>query len=260
MISVAIAYYNRRQHLINTLWSMTKSKYKDFEVIVVDDGSVDNQRIEDLEKQFTFLKVIRINPTEKTHTNPCVPFNIAIGQTIGDIIILQNPESLHYGDVLQHAANNIEKNKYLAYSTVNKDIVNQISGFNWNVGEINTLIKIDINDRTTNHWYCHKIFRPEAYNFCTVITREDLKELNGFDERYAFGIERDDVEFLTRIKRKKMEIVFVDEVIVIHQSHTPFYYINQRLNELRNKNHMLFAQTTARENIIKANPNKTIIE
>jgi len=260
MISIAIAYYNRKAHFLNTLRSMKKSKYKDFEVIVVDDGSDDVHRIKDLEKEFGFLRVIRIEKHEKRHTNPCVPFNIAIGETKGDIIIIQNPETLHYNDVLDYTANHIDKNKYLAFTTTNKDIMNVLNGFNWNEKEITDVIKIHFNDTMNNQWYCHRLFRPEAYNFCTAITREDLKELNGFDERYAFGIERDDVEFLTRIKRKGMNIVFVDDVIVIHQKHALFNYQNPRLNELRNYNHRLFAQTTAIENIIKVNPTKTIIQ
>ena len=87
-----------------------------------------------------------------------------------------------------------------------------------------------------------------------------MKELNGFDERYAHGVERDDVEFLVRIYRKKMNIVFVDSVLVVHQSHPPFYYSTQEFTDLRTHNHQLFAQTTNIENTIKVNPDKIIIK
>jgi len=262
MISVAMAYYNRKQHLINTLHSINKSVYKDFEVIIVDDGSDDEHRIDDLEKQFKFLKTIRIDKENKKHTNPCIPFNIAFGYCSGDIFILQNPECFHYDDVFQHVINNIEKNKYLVYSVINKNVVNVLKKINWNNNysfEINKLIKININDNNDGQWYAHRIFRPAAINFCTAITKEDLIELNGFDERYAYGIERDDVEFLERVRRKKMNVVFVDSVVVIHQTHEQFSYNNKNSNKLRNINHNLYAETTAKENIIKANPNKIII-
>ena len=262
MISVAMTYFNRKQHLINTLNSMTKSVYKNFEVIIVDDGSDDEHRIEDLQEQFNFIKIIRINPEQKTHTNPCIPFNIALGNTGGDIIILQNPECFHYDDVFSHVVKNIKPNKYLAYTVVNKDVASQLSSIDWNNNyqfEKNNILKIDINSRVGNHWYTHSQFRAQALNFCTAITRDDMKELNGFDERYANGIERDDVEFLVRIQRKKMNIVFVDNVLVIHQSHHPFYYSGVDWNELRNHNHNLFAHTTNIETTIKVNPNKMII-
>jgi len=259
MISVAIAYYNRKQHLRNTLWSMTKSMFKDFEVIVVDDGSDDINRLDDLEKQFEFLKVIRINPEDKTHTNPCIPFNMALSHTKGDIIILQNPECFHYNDIFQHVNNNISKNTYLAYSTINKNLVNEFSEIDWKNYSpeiLNDIVKINNNDT----WYCHSKFRPMALNFCSAIMRSDLIELNGFDERYAYGVERDDVEFLTRIQRKNMNILIVDNILVVHQSHTPFYYVKKDSNVFKNINHTLFSRTTAIENIIKANPDKIILK
>ena len=47
-ISIVMAYYNRRQLLINTLQSIMSSFIKDIEVIVVDDFSKESERIEDL--------------------------------------------------------------------------------------------------------------------------------------------------------------------------------------------------------------------
>jgi len=259
MISVVMAYYNRKQHLINTLWSMMKSTYKNFEVIVVDDASDDNNRIEDLTSQFDFLKIIRIDNKDKNHYNPCIPMNIAMGYTKGDVIMIQNPECFHYDDIFQHANNNISKNTYLAYSTINKNIVNVLKEINWNnnyFSEINRLVGDDIKNGV---WYCHSKFRPKALNFCTVIMRSDLIDLNGFDERYAFGVACDDDEFLIRIKRKKMNIVIVDDILTIHQSHNPFCYIQKNAGILRNINGALLAKTET-ETIIKANSNKTIIK
>jgi len=259
LISVVMSYYNRKKHLINTLNSIIKSAYSNFEVIVIDDASDKEHRIEDLQEIFNFLKIIRIEKEDKKHVNPCVPINIGLNNSSGDIIIIQNPECLHYNDVFSHVINNIEKNKYLVYTTINKDVVDIVAEFNWGKNNITDLLKINKNTNVNNEWYCHKNYRPAAYNFCAAITREDLVELNGFDERYAFGIERDDVEFLTRIKRKKMDIIIVDDIIVIHQTHPKFYYGNKKLTELRIKNHQLFAQTTAKETTIRVNPDKDII-
>ena len=263
-----MAYYNRRQHLINTLYSMNKSSYKNFEVIIVDDGSDDEHRIEDLQNQFDFsIKLFRIEKHEKKHINPCVPTNIAISKSVGDIIIIQNPECFHYDDVFAHVVKNLSKNDYFAYSTVNMNLVNELKNIDWSKNydfQINNIIKIDINENRPNippksGWYCHNIFRPLAYNFCSAILREDLKDLNGFDERYAHGIDRDDHEFLTRIIRKGMNIKFIDSAIVIHQSHVSFSYQNPRTHELRKNNYKIFNELTSKETTIKVNLNKQII-
>lgn len=257
-ISIVMTYYNRKQHLINTLWSISKSRYKNIEVIVIDDGSSVSHRISDLEKEFEFLKVYRINIKDKLHKNPCIPLNKAISHSTGDVIIIQSAESFHYDDIIRYTAHNIEDNKYLAFSTLNKDCVNDITKYmnKDNFKKLKDIIKIDKKDK----WYCHSEHRPKALNFCTAITRKDLSELNGFDERYANGIERDDVEFLERVIRKGMDVVFVDDHLVIHQKHDNVYYNQPNSIELKNINHELYKNTTDKEKTIRANPSKKIIK
>ena len=55
MISIVTAYYNRKKLFIKTLESFEKSKYKNFEVVVVDDCSDEDERLEDLVEKFPFL-------------------------------------------------------------------------------------------------------------------------------------------------------------------------------------------------------------
>ena len=57
MISIVTAYYNRKQLFINTLKSIKaqNSTYL-LEVIAVDDGSEETERLEDLVSEFPFLK------------------------------------------------------------------------------------------------------------------------------------------------------------------------------------------------------------
>ncbi len=115
-ISIATSYYNRRPQFINTLKTIQQSKQIDnLELIVVDDCSNDEHRIEDLPATYPFLKVIRLESNDRWYTNPCVPFNKAIKQATGDIIVLQNPECLHVGDILTDIVNKINDDVYLTY-------------------------------------------------------------------------------------------------------------------------------------------------
>ena len=54
-ISIVTSYYNRKQQFINTLKSIEESVHKDVEVIVVDDCSVEEHRLEGLVDEFPFL-------------------------------------------------------------------------------------------------------------------------------------------------------------------------------------------------------------
>ena len=114
-ISIITAYYNRRQLLINTLKSIVNSKIQPFEFIVVDDGSDLEHKVNDLQENYSFLKVIEINKNEKTYVNPCIPYNKAIKAASGDIIIIQNPECFHVGDILSCITENIKDDNYLVF-------------------------------------------------------------------------------------------------------------------------------------------------
>ena len=37
-------------------------------------------------------------------------------------------------------------------------------------------------------WYNHSKYRPEALHFCSAISTDNLRKINGFDERLAMGV------------------------------------------------------------------------
>ena len=121
MISIVTAYYNRKDLFRRTLKSITKSKFKDIEFIAVDDGSDPEHRIEEFIDEFSFLRVIRVNPEDKWYVNCCIPFNMAIREAKGDIIVLQNPECLHVHDVLAYINANVNDSNYISVSAYGLD-------------------------------------------------------------------------------------------------------------------------------------------
>ena len=228
MISIATTYYNRKNQFIKTLKSLQQSEVKNFEMIVVDDASDENQRIEYLQKDFEFLKIFRINKEDKKFNNPCIAFNLAFSKCSGDKIIIQNAECLHYTDILKITRDDLNDDNYLSFScySIDKQTTEKIN-------EINDLCKIknhidflpikqDINGE--NGWYNHGTHRPTGLHFCSAITMKNLKKLNGFDERYAEGSCFDDNEFLHRINMLGLKVYFKDEGVCIHQYHENFNY------------------------------------
>jgi GT2 family glycosyltransferase len=257
MISIVMAYYNRKQLLINTLNSIVKSTNKDIEVIVVDDGSSENHRIENIKEQFKFLKIIRIEPKDKWYVNPCIPFNIGIRAAIGDIIVLQNPECLYVHDVLTYINENIDDTKYLTISTYALDENTTNSLLKYSDDSIllrffKTLPQQPVNEKFSIGWYNHSKYRPAYFHFCSAITKKNMDLLNGFDERYANGIACDDDEFVIRIGRLGLNKIICDEVSVIHQYHAPIYYNIPNAGGLRNNNGVLL-NITKNESGYKAN-------
>ena len=224
MISIVTAYYNRKKLFYRTLVKLSESEIKNFEVIAVDDGSSEDQRLEDLQKEFCFLKVVRIEKEDKWYVNPCIPFNLGFKKAIGDIIIIQNPECLHFGDILDYVNKNLKKNEYISFScySLSKESTDNLDLISINDAELKNhflfnhrIVKFDGDDG----WYNHTLYRPVAFHFCSAMFKEDLEDLGGFDERYALGIAYDDTELLYRIKQKGMKVRIVDSPIVLHQNH-----------------------------------------
>ena len=223
MISIVTSYYNRKKLFYHTLLRLKASSFKDIEVIAVDDGSNDENRLEDLQKEFGFLKVIRVEPADKWYINACVPFNMGFRAAAGEIIIIQNPECLHYGDILQHVADNLKPNDYISFAaySLDKTTTDKINGSNAeNIESLNIpFIPEAIHQDGDAGWYNHSVYKPRGFHWCAAIYREALLELGGFDEQFALGIAFDDIELLERIKRKGMDFKIIDDPFVLHQNH-----------------------------------------
>lgn len=223
-VSIVMAYYNRKSLLLKTLESIAYfSSYSNFEVIIVDDGSREDERIEDFISKFNYLiKVHRIDPNQKTHINPCIPYNKGFELATGDVIIIQNPECIHDGDIISHSVNITETDYYCYHCySLNKEDTESIlknSLAYQNMSFINLQEKAITYDGDSG-WYAHKQYRPGAMHFCTAITKNNLHKLGGFDERFAQGYAYDDREFFDRICRLKLSIIFVEHPKVFHLNH-----------------------------------------
>lgn len=247
MISVVVAYFNRKQLFIETLKSIARSSYKNFEVIAVDDGSMDTERIDDLE--FPFLRVIRIEPKDKWYYNSCVPYNIGINASNGDIVVLQNPECLHVHDVLQYVSKVVNNSIYISMSaySFNKDMTRYLLGstspdYDSFIETFKSLPQQSVIDYVG--WYNHSVYRPVHYHFCAALTKKNLRKLNGFDERYAMGIGYEDNEFINRVGKLGLDKIIADDVSVIHQWHPKVYdLINPKHLALYGRNALLYRRS-----------------
>lgn len=251
MISIVTGYYNRKDLFYQTLRSITKSKFKDFEFVAVDDGSLPEHRIEDFIDEFPFLRVIRVEPEDKWYINCCIPFNMAIKEAKGDIIVLQNPECLHVHDVLTYLSENVNDSNYITVSTYGLDRNSNerlLRHFNNNnvVYFLSSLPQRAYMGNRSLGWYNHSKYRPEAWHFCSAMTRKNMEKLNGFDERYALGVACDDSEFIIRIRKLGLKVIITEEVSVIHQYHGQTGTIPNEA-ELWRKNQSILQDITMKE-------------
>jgi hypothetical protein len=259
-ISIVTSYYNRKSQFINTIETIKHSKQIDnTELIVVDDCSSPEHRLEDILEKYPFIKLIRLESKDRWYTNPCVPFNKGIKESSGDIIVMQNPECLHVGDILSDLVNKIDDDKYITQAVYSLDKFNteKISKLDYNDSNVFDKIKNEIlpmNNSTyiaegKDCWYNHSKYRAASYHFLGAITKNNMNKLNGFDERYSNGIGYDDDELLFRIKLLGLNIQIHDDPFAIHQWHyseNNFFAKSPDIGAAISKNNNLFINVTSK--------------
>ena len=266
LISIVMAYCNRKRQLAYTLLSIQKSKFKDIEIIIVDDCSNEENRIGEFTQIMPFklmpITIIRLNPKDRWYINPCIPFNIGIKQAKGKIIVLQNPECLHVHDNLSYIAENVNDSNYISLGAYALDKIKteqmQIAFDDNRLPEFFKELPNVAYEPTS--WYNHSIYRPGYYHFCSAMTLKNMNKLNGFDERYASGIGYDDNEIIARIRRMGLNVIIEDNHCVIHQFHEAIYDNMPEYLPLMNINKELFSRVTMKEDTFAANPKKNIDE
>jgi GT2 family glycosyltransferase len=253
-VSIVMTYFERKNQLFNTIKSFSMHEYEGVEVIIIDDGSVEQPvTVEELSifAPKLDIRVFRIEPAEKTYFNPCIPFNLGFAEARGSVIILQNAECIHVGNIVSYCRENLDDSKYFSFGcfSIDQEAMIQIS----NREKFNSIFlekyisrnKIVTSDGAIG-WYNHSVFRPVAYHFTAALTRNNLITLKGFDTRYANGIGHDDDEFLVRIRRSGMKIEIIDDVTVLHQWHYSMAK-NLRFEKLFTRNRLLLKFVTKKE-------------
>lgn len=225
-----MAYYQRQELLDRTLETIHNSKIKDYELILVDDASDEPLVCSD-------AHVVRIEKQDKWWHNPCIPFNLGFGIANGDVVIIQNPECMHMGDILSYVHNNIKEGQYFSFGCYS---INEQETKELRVSKSPSIQDKAFGLDQRNGWYNHATFRPVGYHFCSAIMKSDLDKVGGFDERYARGISYDDDDFLYRVNDKGLSIKIINDPFVIHQYHPPFTYKKAGWQDLHAINKNLF--------------------
>jgi len=250
-LSIIMPYYNRQEQLNFTLKTIALSEFaKDIEIIIVDDGSHIREKAKNIviNHKNLYIKLLEVKPEDKWWRNPCIANNIAIKESSAPILLLQSPEVFHVGDVIKYVIENINDNRYILfkcfylYSNIGEIIRKNYS--EKSIGNLDefrdNILKYLRLDNQTNKRIGFKStgkWMRQRYNFLSAMTRKDMDDLGGFDERFALGYGNDDVEFLHRINLKKMSIKKIKSTIAfgVHQKHRVSYDRNKQLLKSNNK-------------------------
>lgn len=209
--AIVMTYFERYEQLKNTLKSITQ--YKDTRVTIVDDCSPSGIPISHLLLANRIYGRI-ISPQKKTWTSNCIPFNMGFEAALEDnpdIVIIQNAECYHAGDIVGYAEKHLTDDNYISFGCYSLPKDSPIPPpVLWPVGA---------SFDGEGAWYNHPIHRAVGYHFCSAITAKNLRKLNGFDERFAYGLAYEDNMFLHQVRNLGLKIEITAEPYVFHQWH-----------------------------------------
>ena len=206
-VSIIIPTYNRANLLSRAIKSVLNQTFKDFELIIVDDGSTDNTKgvVEEFQKKDSRIKYI----WQENSGAPAKPKNTGIRQARGEYVAFLDDDDEWFPKKLEKQIELFEDN--IGFVGCNILIVDQISQL---------LKKFKMPE------YPYKIFFEKLlggdFTFTSsivVVKREVLDEFGFFDENLKFG---DDWDLWLRIS-KKYRFAFVPDFLVkyyIHQGST----------------------------------------
>lgn len=202
-ISIIVSTYNSPKWLEKVIWGFSAQTYKQFEVVIADDGSTNETAnlIEKLQSQVTFpIKHVwhEDNGFQKT-----IILNKAVLETSADYIIMTDGDCIPRKDFVEVHEKLRKPNIFLSggYHKLSKELSNLISKediLSGNCFNVDWLINHGMKKSFKNNKLNSFGFKSNFLNFITPTTpswnghnssawKEDILSVNGFDERMEYG-------------------------------------------------------------------------
>jgi GT2 family glycosyltransferase len=209
-VSVVLSCFNRSSLLRHSLSSIVKQSFASpLEIVIVNDGQ-ENDETKMVCDEFSDKLTIKYifsghrNAAGLVSRNPCVPNNIAVKQSTGDVIILTCPEIYHVNNVVDQLVGPVLKHprRVTTPKALYFDNDNNI-----------------IQDLPQVHLERAQLFiNRNRYPFCMGMLKSTFMTLGGFDEDFANAYGAEDDDFIWRLRRAGFQTI-TTKACAIHLWH-----------------------------------------
>ncbi|MBZ9652907.1 glycosyltransferase family 2 protein [Psychroflexus montanilacus] len=260
-VSVIISTYNSPKWLEKVLWGYSVQTFKDFEIIIADDGSTSKtKQLLDVIKNKTQLSITHVWHKDEGFQKTRI-LNKAILASQTDYCIFTDGDCIPRKDFVEAHMSHRKQRKFLSggHFPLSKELSNLITKqdiISQNCFDINWLKNQGLITSFKNVKLTKNREVAKLMNFITTTKatwnggnasawKEDILAVNGFDERMKYGGE--DREFGERLVNHGIYPLRVRYfAICVHLEHERGY-VNEEAWEINNK----IRQITNKENIIK---------
>ena len=227
LVSVYITNYNYGKYIKQSIKSVLKQTYQNFELIIIDDGSTDNSReIIEIYEQHPKVKIIYQKNKGLNVTN-----NVALRVSQGRYIMRLDADDYLDENALLVMTSKLEKDPEIGLVFPDYYLIDAENN-------ILNVVKRHSFEKEVS------LFDQPAHGACTMIRKNFLKRLGGYDEQYKCqdGYELW-VKFISRYKPANVN--------------TPlFYYRQHGANLTSNEDEILGTRKKIKENFLKVIGNK----
>ncbi len=206
-ISIVVAIFNRKDELFELLNSLIAQTDKDFEVIIVDDGSF----VDLLPTVETFKEMLNIQYFKKANSGPGLSRNYGANRAKNDWLVFVDSDVIVEKDYIENIKKNLEKTDCAAFGGADK----AHKGFN--------LLQKAISYSMTSVFTTGGIrgskkavtrFQPRSFNM--GVNKEIFLKIGGFSEM-RIG---EDPDLSMTIWEKGYKTAFFDDIGVYHKRRT----------------------------------------
>ena len=216
LISIVIPVYNAEKYLEECLNSIKNQTYKNFEVILVNDGSIDNS--ESICKEFVESDT-RFRYYLKANGGASSARNLGLDNVTGEYITFIDADDWVDENHLEVLINNIkENNSDMAVSSIKK--FDNVSRFKFRVYSNQEKYLLNYNKLNREEFLVilpKLIHASNSYKIAVskLFKKELLSDVR-FDESIVYG---EDLEFFFKIYNNISSISYVDEVTYVYRLH-----------------------------------------
>ena len=206
-ISIVVAIFNRKDELFELLNSLIAQTDKDFEVIIVDDGSF----VDLLPTVETFKEMLNIQYFKKANSGPGLSRNYGANRAKNDWLVFVDSDVIVEKDYIENIKKNLEKTDCAAFGGADK----AHKGFN--------LLQKAISYAMTSVFTTGGIrgskkavtrFQPRSFNM--GVNKEIFLKIGGFSEM-RIG---EDPDLSMTIWENGYQTAFFDDIGVYHKRRT----------------------------------------
>lgn len=206
-ISIVVAIFNRKDELFELLNSLIAQTDKDFEVIIVDDGSF----VDLLPTVETFKEMLNIQYFKKPNSGPGLSRNYGANRAKNDWLVFVDSDVIVEKDYIENIKKNLEKTDCVAFGGADK----AHKGFN--------LLQKAISYSMTSVFTTGGIrgskkavtrFQPRSFNM--GVNKEIFLKIGGFSEM-RIG---EDPDLSMTIWENGYQTAFFDDIGVYHKRRT----------------------------------------